>query len=955
MRRITISIFLLVLSLLTCASVSAGSFVPKQYSLSYLGVTSKSSFGISMTELFDYPDDITLETNLDNLGVVVEITSSNADMIGFNKYEYYNYGKSNYVYLWKYPNQLGQADVQVKITYNSEEVINTLHFESVPFIAKSATYDVILNESDPSSLVINLLGTSSFMVSSERNNAEFTIDEAPKYGTISIVDETPRKVLYTVNEGVANYTVDGFKYSIKNSSGFSSSATTTLNIHKNSYISKVFEFLPAPGQFTNEGIAQSSSKDRIIGEKGTMISLGGFGGYVIFGFDQPITNNPQNPYGVDFSIKGNAFAAAQGGVWTEPAAVMVMKDLNGDGLPNDGDWYELAGSDYWLNTTKRNVKITYYNPHYNDRYTIPWSTDQNENGALLSNAFHKHPYYPDPFDFGCDRDSLTYEGNMILSSLNMSKPNYITFYKPPVFGYADSRGNSANLTKPQNPYYKDENGNAADGFDLSWAVDRDGNHVDLDEVHFVKVYTAGNANAGWLGEWSSEVLAAGITTPDPNYVPKDYYFNYIGITQLKVLKGQSCQFQGILFKNGIPSEEGTPKWRVEDPSIGTVDQSGVFTAVGNGKTWLYYSQKDDIAEDAVEVIVSELESVILELEGNTNSPDSVSMIVGEKIYITAQSVDNYTTANRFTYDSYNWTTSNPEIGTIENGLFTATKVGETMLHAYSKNNPELFDNIKVRVNEIPEVSIINNPIVLKKENLTGSLNVTSLFRTSTNSTIYLEQVSSDNDETEVGIEKNVFNYSFNGDKIINDIVSFEVTSYNKRLSLDVNFVYEPLFAVESIHLSESEITVDAGSSYQLTAVVKPDYATNKNVAWSSSDNDIAKVSDSGLVSGVAVGEATITATTQDGGLTATCIVKVVGTSTGVDNGTVDNNSIHFEKATGLVVINSSADGVAAIYSLTGNLVSQAAINAGTNKISTAGLANGLYIVQYEGKTLKFVK
>ena len=72
--------------------------------------------------------------------------------------------------------------------------------------------------------------------------------------------------------------------------------------------------------------------------------------------------------------------------------------------------------------------------------------------------------------------------------------------------------------------------------------------MELDHVDFVKVYCAGSANAGWLGEWSTEVLGIGITTPDPDYVPQDYYLNYIGITQLQVIQGQECQFEGSSSK-----------------------------------------------------------------------------------------------------------------------------------------------------------------------------------------------------------------------------------------------------------------------------------------------------------------------------------------------------------------------------------------------------------------------
>ena len=87
------------------------------------------------------------------------------------------------------------------------------------------------------------------------------------------------------------------------------------------------------------------------------MSLGGFGGYVVVGFDQPVVNDPRNPYGVDFTISGNAFEAAAKGYWSEPGAVMVMRDDNGNGLPDD-TWYELAGSNYWFMNSRRVITFT---------------------------------------------------------------------------------------------------------------------------------------------------------------------------------------------------------------------------------------------------------------------------------------------------------------------------------------------------------------------------------------------------------------------------------------------------------------------------------------------------------------------------------------------------------------------------------------------------------------------
>ena len=80
--------------------------------------------------------------------------------------------------------------------------------------------------------------------------------------------------------------------------------------------------------------------------------------------------------------------------------------------------------------------------------------------------------------------------------------------------------------------------------------------------------------------------------------------------------------------------------------------------------------------------------------------------------------------------------------------------------------------------------------------------------------------------------------------------------------------------VESVSLNKPSTTLAVGAAETLTATVLPSNATNKTVNWASSDTSVATVSSSGLVRGVAAGTATVTATTQDGGKSATCYVTV---------------------------------------------------------------------------------
>jgi uncharacterized protein YjdB len=85
-------------------------------------------------------------------------------------------------------------------------------------------------------------------------------------------------------------------------------------------------------------------------------------------------------------------------------------------------------------------------------------------------------------------------------------------------------------------------------------------------------------------------------------------------------------------------------------------------------------------------------------------------------------------------------------------------------------------------------------------------------------------------------------------------------------------------AVTGVTVSPTTAAINVGATQQLTATVAPSNATNKNVTWSSSNSGVASVNTSGLVTGVAVGSATITVTTQDGNKTATSAITVTTTT-----------------------------------------------------------------------------
>ena len=100
--------------------------------------------------------------------------------------------------------------------------------------------------------------------------------------------------------------------------------------------------------------------------------------------------------------------------------------------------------------------------------------------------------------------------------------------------------------------------------------------------------------------------------------------------------------------------------------------------------------------------------------------------------------------------------------------------------------------------------------------------------------------------------------------------------------------------VTGVTLDQTELTLAAGESETLTATVAPDNATNKELAWKSSDQGIAKVDGNGKVTALKEGTATITVTTKDGNKTATCKVTVTAAKVPVTGVALDQTQLELE-------------------------------------------------------------
>ena len=259
--------------------------------------------------------------------------------------------------------------------------------------------------------------------------------------------------------------------------------------------SVVMEYTPAPGQFigetksggfTGEELTATDAVEYATGRmaQNKFVSLGGFGGYIVVGFDHSI----DNVSGYDLAIRGNAFDGS-----SEPGIVWVSQDENGNGLADDV-WYELAGSDTMAETTIRHYSVTYYRP-MEDGQSVKWIDSEGTEGEIdYLKAYHSQPsYYPT----WISKDSYTLTGTR-LEARNYDKSGMGTMWVQPAYdwGYAD------NFSAVD---YVEDN-KALVRFDIANALDAAGASVTLEYVDFVKVQTACNAKSGWLGEQSTEVV-----------------------------------------------------------------------------------------------------------------------------------------------------------------------------------------------------------------------------------------------------------------------------------------------------------------------------------------------------------------------------------------------------------------------------------------------------------------
>lgn len=288
----------------------------------------------------------------------------------------------------------------------------------------------------------------------------------------SIIGNT--KTLQFIVPKADNYTLDltvSFGEVVKQASTKVKVTETTKTY--NSKALSLIDYLPAP--CTNMNRLEFATKADVLSKiqsdltDGESIPLGTFGGYIVTKFDHTVINSNNKR---DFTIEMASNSTSK----YSPVSVYVAYDANKNGIAEENEWYEIAGSEYNKSTTVKNYEMTYHKPVANkiaipgatwefDKEYVKWTNNKNESGYITRTTKNRRDnYYPQWLG-----DSYTVKGTKIFL---------------PVKDISDGAATTFNVGTYEWGY----GGIKDPSIDISWAVDKEGKKVHLPGIDFVKVY-----------------------------------------------------------------------------------------------------------------------------------------------------------------------------------------------------------------------------------------------------------------------------------------------------------------------------------------------------------------------------------------------------------------------------------------------------------------------------------
>ncbi|GHI00015.1 Ig-like domain-containing protein [Neobacillus kokaensis] len=242
-----------------------------------------------------------------------------------------------------------------------------------------------------------------------------------------------------------------------------------------------------------------------------------------------------------------------------------------------------------------------------------------------------------------------------------------------------------------------------------------------------------------------------------------------------------------------------------------------------------------------------LKEKILVPQSITVNKSSLSLMVNRTARLIA-TVQPSTAINK----GISWTSANPEIATVDtNGNVNALKVGSTTITVTAKGAPAITKTIPVTVTKVVPTGLKLSKSALNiTKNQTVKVTAAITPADAANKTVLWK--TSNTKAATVDANGNIKGIA-NGTAVITATAA-DNTKVFKKVTVKV--------ATKTVKVTKTKVSVTAGKTVTLTAVVSPSDSMDKTVKWKSSNTKIATVDSKGKVTCKKKGTAIITATVK---------------------------------------------------------------------------------------------
>ena len=316
--------------------------------------------------------------------------------------------------------------------------------------------------------------------------------------------------------------------------------------------------------------------------------------------------------------------------------------------------------------------------------------------------------------------------------------------------------------------------------------------------------------------------------------------------------------------NGNPLTGRTVTWSSSNPSVASVDGSGLVTGGGTaGSATITATSEGQSGTSSITV-----SSVPVPVSSVTVSPASASVSAGQTVQLTATPKD--ANGNPLSGRVVSWASSNTSAATVNGtGLVSGVAAGSATITATSEGQSGTA-GITVAV---PVASVTVSPASASvPAGQTAQLTATPKDVNGNPLSGRVVTWASSNTSVATVSSSGLVTGKVAGSAMIT------ATSEGQSGTSAITVVHVP---VASVTVSPSSASVPAGSTVQLTATPKDangNALSGRTITWSSSNTAVVTVSSSGLVTGIVAGSATITATSE--GQSGTAAITVTPPSAG---------------------------------------------------------------------------